>query len=73
MPESKLISEKGQVKMNNSYSFSWSIIYNLLVSLGIKDNVIEEKVVKATPSKLVFLRLMLVQMLNQQIYSVKSH
>jgi hypothetical protein len=57
VPESKITTEKNKIMMNNSYSFSWTIIYNLLVSLGLKGKIIEEETIGAIPSKLIFSKM----------------
>lgn len=53
VPEKKMISENSGTVMLDSYSFHWSVIYNLLLELGCKGHFVEEE--KTSPSsKLIF-------------------
>lgn len=53
VPQKKMISENSGTVMLDSYSFHWSVIYNLLLELGCKGHFVEEK--KTSPSsKLIF-------------------
>lgn len=53
-PKDKVHSEAGDIAMYNSYSIHWTVIYNLLLELGCKGELVDEKTIKHVDSKFEF-------------------